>query len=393
MKEKYLVSVNEKGHLCWVGINIDDKIIVKRLIKTDDKEVRLKQIKDIDEEYHDFIESINNKTIKIVPSSFFLNQVEEQIKEQLVKEGLSNPKVYNNQINKCIEDIISGKQITLKHASYKVGDSLYATSDVGKIRKNQEDSVLIMEHPENNDFKIIAVSDGVGGNAKGELASNHVVKKMSQWFEKIDKNYYYNTELLINELKAFIPTIMVDLDVPQSSATTLTAAIIGKDETLIINIGDSRIYTFKNDEITRETKDHSLVDGFSSRIPEEILRFNKMGNVITNSIKKSRTTTPAFKIIENNSYDRIIAVSDGVSDCLSKEQLKNIMKNANKETLTEEIVENAINNDSILQEEVEKLPERKKVIAIKELKENKFDYYKDIAGGKDNTTVAAYIKK
>ena len=69
------------------------------------------------------------------------------------------------------------------------------------------------------------------------------------------------------------------------------------------------------------------------------------------------------------------------------------MKNANKETLTEEIVENAINNDSILQEEVEKLPERKKVIAIKELKENKFDYYKDIAGGKDNTTVAAYIKK
>ena len=102
---------------------------------------------------------------------------------------------------------------------------------------------------------------------------------------------------------------------------------------------------------------------------------------------------PNMYIIQNKSYDRIMAVSDGVSDCLSKQEIETIMKNSEKELLTHNIVSNALNNYSDLTKTINNLPEREKIKSVKSINNNPRAYIPSIIGGKDNTTATAYIKK
>lgn len=274
---------------------------------------------------------------------------------------------------------------------------MYATQDVGKRRNNQEDSVIILEHPLNNDFKLLAVSDGVGGNAGGELASSHIVAKLASWFENLNPNLYNDIEQVKTSLNNMLPYILKDLEAPKEASATLSAVIIGKDKTLITNIGDSRVYSMKNQKIIQETIDDSIVQKMfeTKAIPnKELIRFNRNSNIITNSISKQKESIePSYSIIKNTSYDRIIAVSDGVTDCISEKELENLMMTKNKEKMTSDIVNYAIQNDSYLKKTIDNLPKKEKRQAVKAIKNNPDIYMNKINGGKDNTTIAAYIKK
>lgn len=305
---------------------------------------------------------------------------------------MKNLKIYNN----CREDVISGMQFKNKHTEYNIGKTLFAVSDVGLHRYYQEDSVIIMEHPNDRDFKLIAVADGLGGHGDGDLASNHIIRKIMQWFEHkkiIDEK---NVSTLKEELELLISNSIYDLNANPYAATTLSLAIIGKDKTLIANVGDSRIYTYASGTLEQETIDDSEVQELyeKKRIPsKELMRFHHKNNVLTQAISKR---LPRFKTnftVIDNSYDSIIAVSDGVSDCVSYEELNNIVKNSQSTEVAKNIVQKALNNDSYLIDAIKKLPETEKeeVLKIKEI--IKKDYSIKIPKGKDNATAAVYIRK
>lgn len=307
-------------------------------------------------------------------------------------ENIKNLKVYKNN---CREDILSKMSLQKTHAEYTLGKSLFATTDIGKHRTNQEDSVLIDEHPKNKNIKLIGVSDGVGGASNGELASNHIVKKLMLWFENLDENLFNNMDDVKDELFMMLYFIMDDFEKVYGAAT-LSTAIIGKNETLIVNIGDSRIYTYKKGRLKQETKDDSVVQELYDEkvIPsKELMRFHKKSNQITQNIEPNPNNYfPKFKIIKNSSYERIYAFTDGVTDCLSKKELETIIKKSKYEA-THNIVKKALEKDSYLWEEIEKLPKKEKDVAyeISELIDE--EYWDDIEGGKDNITAAEYRKK
>ena len=339
---------------------------------------------------------LDNYLEKINQSKENIQNFDQKISQQ-TNTKISNTKIYEKVINRCKEDIILGKQIKLMHSEYSLGDTMYATQDVGKRRNNQEDSVIILEHPLNNDFKLLAVSDGVGGNAGGELASSHIVAKLASWFENLNPNLYNDIEQVKTSLNNMLPYILKDLEAPKEASATLSAVIIGKDKTLITNIGDSRVYSMKNQKIIQETIDDSIVQKMfeTKAIPnKELMRFNRNSNIITNSISKQKESIePSYSIIKNTSYDRIIAVSDGVTDCISEKELENLMMTKNKEKMTSDIVNYAIQNDSYLKKTIDNLPKKEKRQAVKAIKNNPDIYMNKINGGKDNTTIAAYIKK
>lgn len=325
-------------------------------------------------------------------------KIEEKVNEKLSNQAveIKNTHVYQQTINKCLEDVLSGKQILLNSSNYNLGKQMFVSQNIGKKRNNQEDSALILEHPQNNDFKLIAVADGVGGEYGGELASRHVLVKLSEWFNSLPPQLYNNMPAIQQSLDYLLSHIMDDLVyIPKGAATTLSCAIIGKDQTLITNIGDSRVYTTKDQNITQETKDDSIVQALyeNGKIPnKELMRFNVYSNVIRQSINKQKEADPHYKIINNSNYDRIIAVSDGVSDCLTTEELKNIITISKPEYVASNIVDKALNTTSTLSSVINNLPNNEKRQVVKNIK-NKEDYYQTIYGGKDNTSVAAYIKK
>ena len=398
-----------------VGINNENKITLI-VYKNDPIRINPNNLKEefdrIEQKYPEFkqvyytpgtTKTITGKELEKYTSSA-KKISKEDIKQRINKElqtlniKAKNTKVYENTINRCKEDIFTGRQIKIKHSEYKLGKTMYATQDVGKQRSNQEDSVLILKHPLNEDFKLLAVSDGVGGRFGGEKASRHIVAKLTEWFENLNPNMDKNMEKVQSSLNDMLPHILDDLtDAPQEAAATLSAVVIGKGKTLITNIGDSRVYSMKNGRINQETIDDSQVQELfeNKRIPnKELMRFHSNSNVITNWINKTNgTQQPNFRIINNDSYDRIIAASDGVTDCMSEKELQNLMKNTNPEQLTSNIVNYAMNNDSSLRKTINDLPERESRKVVKAIQNNPEFYMSRINGGKDNTPVAAYIKK
>lgn len=351
-----------------------------------------------------FVEEYYSKNTKSMSLEDYNKQVTKRLEEKINKNlpnaqqqtKIYNLKTHTNAINNCREEILTGKQIQLSHQHYNVGQNLYATTDIGNRKSNQEDSVLILEHPQNKDFKIIAVSDGVGGAADGEKASNHIVKKLIHWFEDLNPNIYTNITEIQKSLNNMLPTILEDLPSSKEASATLSAAIIGKTETLITNIGDSGVYTMKNGHLTKETTDDSLVQTYfnNGKIPhKELLRYRKDSNVITQAISKEKSPSPNYKIINNETYDKIIAVSDGVSDCLSKQEMETILQRNKPQEAISQLVKGAITNNSTIQNTINTLPKKNQRQVVRHIKEKPEYYQEKIYGGKDNTTAAAFIKK
>lgn len=302
---------------------------------------------------------------------------------------INNLKIYENN---CKEDVLTKLQSEKRHAEYSVGKTLFASSDRGR-RPYQDDSVIILEHPNDKNIKLIAVADGVSSNTDGNLASNHVLKKLIEWFEKLDK---YDPNEVKNNLRDMLKEVLIDLRASIYAATTLSAAIVLENKTVIANIGDSRIYTVKNNELNQRTRDDSEVQNLLAEgiiLNKEEVRFHKASNVLLEAI----AFWPSdyfirYKII-NNDYEKLLVTTDGVTDCLSTKQIESIVNNTKNEEITNVLVEEALTLDSYLEDIVKDFSEeeQKAFFELKEIIEE--DYNQVIKGGKDNTTAAVYIRK
>ncbi len=399
-KEKILVGRNEQDKIefiCFQG----------KPYPIDDKEPYIKQLKAIeaDRPNLNFLKTFNEpgstETVRKGSKEYEKYKImlkERQTIEQKLNDKIhaKNIKVYTNSINKCFEDVATGVQIKLMHTNYQIDNDLFATSDIGKSRNNQQDSVLIMNHPLNHDFKLLAVSDGVGGSQGGELVSNHLLKKLGIWFQNLEPKSYENLEKIKEPLNNILKIILQDKNLPKNAAATLSLVIVGKNNTLITNIGDSGVYTMKDDSINKETKDDSYVQLLfdNGNIKSEALMpFHKKSNIVTQVVSKDSDYNPNFKVIPNTNYDLIFAATDGVTDVIPEESLKNIIQNSKKEQITSRIIEKTNTEDNDLIETLNSLSKEELKKAEYDLKAQGDSYYHDIPGGKDNATVAAFIKK
>jgi len=207
---------------------------------------------------------------------------------------------------------------------------LKCQSTVGVVRNNNEDFAVSIISPTNDKIKLLLICDGMGGYDGGELASKYTAKKIVTWFNRIDfNNIDFNT--IDEELKKLVMNIHKELqNLFVSAGTTLTAAIIGEEETLIANIGDSRAYTISHNKLYQLTEDDSSVwrvyyknDDFFDKDDLRFLRGNNqledcLGNVGAGKIK-------TFKIV-NKSYDGLLLTSDGITDILSDKKMSLIFK-------------------------------------------------------------------
>lgn len=131
---------------------------------------------------------------------------------------------------------------------------------VGKRERN-EDSIFPNNEIDTSLDNLFLVCDGVGGHAKGEIASDLVCSQMNTFFsingiEVSDWN-------VIDDAVKFVETkfdsyIANNLE-SAGMASTLTLLHLHKGGATVAHIGDSRVYQFRKGEIVFKTKDHSLL--------------------------------------------------------------------------------------------------------------------------------------
>ena len=156
-----------------------------------------------------------------------------------------------------------------------------ASSDVGRVRELNEDSIYVGTH-------VWAVADGMGGHAAGDVAS----ALATQALRTIDHEGLAVEELLatINVANDTISEFGEQHPASMGLGTTLTGLaevmIGGAHHWAVFNVGDSRVYRFSGGELARATIDHSEVEEMvlDGRITEDQARTHPSRNYITRSL-------------------------------------------------------------------------------------------------------------
>ncbi len=209
-------------------------------------------------------------------------------------------------------------------------------SDIGMRRANNQDSILL-----NAKNKIFAVADGMGGHSGGEVASSLAVKTLEKIFpevkaegiaERISETIRICNQVIYEQSQAD-PKL-------RGMGTTLSTAILDEDSVHIGQVGDSRVYMYRNGELFQITEDHSQVYELlkAGLISEtNIGTFQK--NVITRSVGYEPEVQVDLFSRKLKKGDRYMICSDGLSGMVSNEQIAQIMQNFSVEDAVNNLVE------------------------------------------------------
>lgn len=314
-----------------------------------------------------------------------------------IEKGISDVKFYT-PTNKCKEAVMSGKQILLSESSAYIA-MMNAYSNVGKVRQNQEDSYYIGTHPGNSEFKIMLVADGMGGYNNGELASNYTTKEIINWFESLSSDEYYkDNKELIESLNKRINDIDLALKEKYPKAGTTLCMCIAKNNSLFIgNIGDSKGFVLENNNMIYATTPDNVPNAM--KIMDPFDRFLEFSNRVTNSVGAIGDPELHYKIIDlkpNTKYN-VVLCSDGVTDLMSNKEMLNAIANCKDfNSLSKELVDIALNNNSSFQDYYKQyfgtVAGREKYrLLYNALSDFDMDNYYEcvIQGGKDNATAVA----
>ena len=230
-------------------------------------------------------------------------------------------------------------------------------SDVGQRRKVNEDAAGYFESK--NNIPLMMVCDGIGGHNAGEIASAMALMSIGQAWEKTEFNdieevYQWLIQKITEANEAIFTRSAQYEDLYGMGTTVVVASIIG-NQLMIANVGDSRAYVLRNYQLKQLTEDQSLVNALlkSGEITPEEAENHPNKNIVTQSLGVTSSVEIDFVRMTIKNEDTLILCSDGLSDMLSLEEIRNVM-----------------NHYSDVEQQVEK--------AVQEANE---------AGGRDNITV------
>lgn len=204
-------------------------------------------------------------------------------------------------------------------------------TDVGIKKKTNQDSALIMEADSDKGKVLLAViCDGMGGLAKGEVASSTVIRAYSQWFERVLPNLLTMdnpTDEIFNswEKIVFSSNDRISQYGKQhnvSMGTTLNALLLFNNKYYIVNIGDSRVYSISN-SLIQLTKDQTFVQremDMGRMTYEEAMRSPRR-NVLLQCIGASNFIEPDYytgDIVEGQIF---MLCSDGFRHIITEDEL------------------------------------------------------------------------
>jgi protein phosphatase len=218
-----------------------------------------------------------------------------------------------------------------------------AFTDVGKVRKENEDSLYIPDI--DNNVILFLVSDGIGGKNYGELASKMTVQNIAEYIKEQYEKAEDKTSLLKDAAiyaNAKIYDLANENEEYNGMGATLVALLIDGNKINITHAGDSRCYMIRNGIISQLTIDNSYVEYLLQKgaINAEEAKNHPQKNLITKAVGMEQNIEIDIESVIARPNDIFLLCSDGLTTMLSDEEILHIIlnKKSNMQDLAKELV-------------------------------------------------------
>ena len=197
-----------------------------------------------------------------------------------------------------------------------------ARSDVGMVRSNNEDSGYAGPH-------LLAMADGMGGHAGGDVASSTVIGALVRLDGEslggrdlssalLDRIHSANTE--IGDQVHADPSL-------DGMGTTLIAMLRAGDKIVLAHIGDSRAFMVRDGVVTQITKDHSFVQNLvdEGRITADEAQTHPQRSLVTRVLTGAHDDEPDLVVRQGRIGDRYVISSDGLTDYVARDTIAEVL--------------------------------------------------------------------
>jgi serine/threonine protein phosphatase PrpC len=213
-----------------------------------------------------------------------------------------------------------------------------ARSDRGLVRANNEDSVYA-------GARLLALADGMGGHAAGEVASKIAVDAINEfisltggdkditWPFGLDDNISYDGNRLKTAIR-YANRKVLDATREKAEyegmATTVAAVLMDGPTANLAHVGDSRVYLVRGARLTQLTHDHSWINEQiqSGLISADQARTHPLRNVVTRALGGKADCQVEMQVHTMETGDILLLCSDGLTTMMPDEEIVRVVQGA-----------------------------------------------------------------
>ena len=215
-----------------------------------------------------------------------------------------------------------------------------ARSAIGLVRQGNEDSGFVSP-------QLIAVADGMGGHAAGEVASRiaiEVLQSLVPTLVSTDIDEDSVEDLLMHSLHSIDSEISAVTDEEiekRGMGTTLTALLIRGNYISLLHVGDSRCYRLRGNTLEQLSNDHTVIQELLDQGAISVAEAaeHPQRSMLTQALRGDGDVTPVLQMYEVKKGDRYLLCSDGLSGVLTDKEIKIGLKKTDKDEAVKFLVD------------------------------------------------------
>jgi PPM family protein phosphatase len=226
----------------------------------------------------------------------------------------------------------------------------FGQSDVGLVRKNNEDSFLVadltsgvttpdafaLNQAIGDKGSLLLVADGMGGVEAGEVASRMAAESVAKFFvEQLSTKPSVDQRTFVEAFKQSVHEANRSVFEEgqrdhhrRGMGTTLTAAAVHGQFIFFAQLGDSRAYLARNNSITAMTRDQSLVAELvaSGSLSSQEAKTHPQRNVILQALGVQSQVEVVLSFTQLKRGDQVVLCSDGLWGKVEAEEIKELLE-------------------------------------------------------------------
>ena len=214
-----------------------------------------------------------------------------------------------------------------------------AISELGLVRDGNEDAALVSP-------RLVAVADGMGGHAGGEVAAKIAITSVGELSAVLSDaalDAESREDLLLNISYSIDHEILEVANSDRSlqgMGTTLTALHLNGEYVELLHIGDSRCYQWSGKKLIQLSYDHTVMQELLEQgrlTPDEVFN-HPQRSLLTQALIGDSGIDPILHLFDAKIGDQFLLCSDGLTSVLSDHEIVNIIKRSASDEVVNHLV-------------------------------------------------------